>query len=74
MDSSVPTPPPNGTPLRARASSDATRKRKAVTMPTRPTPPHNDCLVSPPTVATGTNFMPVRNPYFHCEPRCCERR
>eukprot|EP00978_Attheya_sp_CCMP212_P019595 scaffold55169_cov79-Attheya_sp.AAC.3 len=67
MDSSVPTPPPNIMPLRARPSSDATRKRRAIATPTRPTLPHNTRLTSPPTVATGTNFMPVRNPYFHCE-------
>eukprot|EP00978_Attheya_sp_CCMP212_P027329 scaffold91525_cov37-Attheya_sp.AAC.1 len=63
MDSSVPTPPPNITPLRARPSDDDTRKRKAVATPTRPTPPRNDRLTSPPTIGTDTNFDPVRNPY-----------
>eukprot|EP00978_Attheya_sp_CCMP212_P004432 scaffold9688_cov60-Attheya_sp.AAC.3 len=65
MDSSVPTPPPNGTPLCARPSSDDTRKHKAIATPTRPTPPHNTRLTSPPTVVTGgTNCVPViRNPY-----------
>eukprot|EP00978_Attheya_sp_CCMP212_P021092 scaffold61223_cov33-Attheya_sp.AAC.1 len=65
MDSSVPTPHPNITPLRARPSDDDTCKRKAVATPTRPTPPRNDRLTSPPTIGTGTNFDPVRNPYKH---------
>jgi hypothetical protein len=63
MDSSVPTPPPNITPLRARPSTDDTRKRKAVATPTRPTPSRIDRLISPHTVGTGTSFAPVRNPY-----------
>eukprot|EP00978_Attheya_sp_CCMP212_P012469 scaffold31115_cov58-Attheya_sp.AAC.1 len=36
MDSSIPTPPPSITPLRARPSSDDTRKCKAIATPTRP--------------------------------------
>eukprot|EP00978_Attheya_sp_CCMP212_P037769 scaffold181263_cov62-Attheya_sp.AAC.1 len=64
MDSYIPTPPPNIMPLRARPSSDDTRKRKAIATPTRHTPPCNTRLTSPPTVVTGTNFVPVSNPYF----------
>eukprot|EP00978_Attheya_sp_CCMP212_P016499 scaffold43272_cov55-Attheya_sp.AAC.1 len=65
MGFTVPIPPPNIMLLCACPSSDATLKCKAVATPTRPTPPRNDHLTSPPTVATGTNFAPgVRNPYI----------